>query len=101
MTPQSINSLSGKCLIVLSLIALLTVLTGYFQPPDPDEGTSAHIFQISIVLLVPASIAFLATADWGELSRGAQPLAISALLLVLAFGALYYLEHYVYVERYH
>ena len=101
MTPESINALSGKLLIALSLIALLSVFTGYFQSPDPDEGTCAHLFQMAIALLIPSAIVFLATADWQELSRGAQPLAVAALLLVLAFGALYYLEHYRYVERYH
>jgi hypothetical protein len=48
-----INRVSGKVLIVLSLIALLAVLSGYTQPPQPDEGTAAHIFQMSIVALVP------------------------------------------------
>jgi hypothetical protein len=44
-----INRVSGKVLIVLSLIALLAVLSDYIQPPQPDEGTAAHIFQGSIV----------------------------------------------------
>ena len=32
MRGQQINRVSGKVLIVLSLLALLTVLSGYFQP---------------------------------------------------------------------
>jgi hypothetical protein len=44
MRAQQINRVSGKVLIVVSLIALLTVLSGYTQPPQPDEGTAAHIF---------------------------------------------------------
>jgi hypothetical protein len=43
MTGQRINRLSSKFIFALSLIALLTVLTGYFQPPQTDEGTGAHI----------------------------------------------------------
>ena len=36
------------------------------QPPgrEPDEGTGAHIFQLSIAAMVPATLVFLATADW-------------------------------------
>ena len=94
MTGQQINRVSGKFIIVLSLIALLAVLSGYFQPPQPDEGTAAHIFQLSIVALAPLILMFLATADWRQPWRSARPLAIPAAALVLAFGALYYLEHY-------
>jgi energy-coupling factor transporter transmembrane protein EcfT len=94
MTGQQINRVSGKFIIVLSLTALLAVLSGYFEPPQPDEGTAAHIFQLSIVALVPLILLFLATADWRQPSRSARPLAFSVAALVVAFGALYYLEHY-------
>ena len=95
MRAQQINRVSGKVLIVASLIALLAVLSGYTQPPQPDEGTAAHIFQLSIVALVPTIILFLATADWRQPMRSAaRPLAIPVVALVLAFGALYYLEQY-------
>lgn len=96
MRGQLINRVSGKILIVLSLIALLAVLSGYFQSPQPDEGSAAHIFQLSIAALVPAILLFLATADWKQRWRSARPLAIPAAALVLAFGALYYLEHSYY-----
>ena len=97
MRGQQINRVSGKILIVLSLTALLAVLSGFTQPPqppDPDEGTAAHIFQLSIAALVPMILLFLATADWKQPLRSARPLAFPAAALVLAFGALYYLEHY-------
>jgi hypothetical protein len=95
MRAQQINRFSGKVLIVLSLIALLAVLSGYTQPPQPDEGTAAHIFQLSVVALVPTIVFFLATADWRQpLRSAARPLAIPVVALVLAFAALYYLEHY-------
>lgn len=90
---QQINSASGKVVIVLSLIALLAALSGYTQPPQPDEGSAAHIFQLSIVALVLMTLLFLATADWRQPLRSVRPLAFSAAALVLAFGALYYLEH--------
>jgi hypothetical protein len=94
MRGQKINRVSGKVLIVLSLTALLAVLSGYTQPPQTDEGPVAHIFQLSIAALAPTTFLFLATADWRQPSRSTRPLAFPAAVLILAFGALYYLEHY-------
>jgi len=94
MRGQQINRVSGKVLIVLSLTALLSVLSGYMQPPQPDEGTAAHIFQLSIVALLPMILLFLATADWRQPLRSARPLAFPIAAFVIAFAALYYLEHY-------
>jgi hypothetical protein len=94
MRGQRINRISERVMIVLSLVALLTVLSGYTQPPQPDEGTGAHIFQLSVVLLLPVILLFLTTSDWKQPLRSARPLAFSAAILVLAFGALYHLEHY-------
>ncbi|MGA8214562.1 MAG: hypothetical protein WB799_13275 [Candidatus Sulfotelmatobacter sp.] len=94
MHGQQINRITGKLLIVPSLIALLAVLSGYTQPPPPDEGAAAHIFQLSVVALVLMFFLFLATADWKQPLRNARPLAFPVAALVLAFGALYYLEHF-------
>jgi hypothetical protein len=92
-----INRIAARLILVLSLIALLTVLSGYAhspQPPETDEGTAAHIFQLSIVALVPAILLFLATADWQKPLRGMRPLAFPATAVMLAFAALFYLELY-------
>jgi hypothetical protein len=94
MPGQVINRVSARVIIVRSLIALLTVFSGYAQPAQPDEGAAAHIFQLSIVALVPMILLFLATADWKQPSRSVRPLAFPAATLIVAFGALYYLEHY-------
>lgn len=96
MTGQQINRLSGRVIFVLSLTALFTVLLGYTQPPQPDEGALAHIFQLTIVALAPTILLFLATADWKQGLRSARPLAFPAAALVLAFAALYYQEHFRY-----
>jgi hypothetical protein len=93
MDAQKINAMSGRIAIALSLVALLSVLSGYFQPPQPDEGTAAHIFQLSIAALVPVILAFLATANWRRPWPSVRPLALPGATLALAFGALYYLEH--------
>ena len=67
MRGQQINNVSGKVLIVLSLTALLAVLSGYTQPPQPDEGAAAHIFQLSIVALVPIILLFFVRRIGGSL----------------------------------
>jgi len=104
MTGERMNRVSGIALIVLSLIALLTVLSAYrvsfapfsiyMQPLEPDEGTQAHIFQLSIVALAPMILLFLATADWTRPLRSMRPLAFPAAAVVIAFAGLYYLEHH-------
>lgn len=94
MNGQQINRVSSRVVLFLSLVALCTVLIGYTQPPQPDEGALAHIFQIAIALLVPILLLFFATADWKQPSRSARRLALPAAALVLAFAALYYLEHF-------
>jgi len=91
---QQINRVSSRILIVPSFAALLAVLSGYSRPPQPDEGSAAHIFQLSIVALAPMIFLFFATADWKVPLRSARPLAFSTAFLVLAFAALYYLEHH-------
>lgn len=94
MSEQQINRVSGKVSIVLSLIALCAVLSGYFQPPPPDEGSAAHIFQLAIGALVPTILLFLATADSNKPLQSARRLAFPAAALAIALGALYWLEHY-------
>jgi energy-coupling factor transporter transmembrane protein EcfT len=97
MRGEQINRASSIVIIGLSLTALLTVLSGYThppQPPEPDEGAAAHIFQLSIAALVPTILLFLATADWKRPWRSVRPLVLPAAALVLAFGMLYHLEHY-------
>jgi len=91
---QQINRVSGRILIVLSFTALLAVLSPYTQPPQPDERAASHIFQPSIVALVPMILLFLATADWKLPSRSARLLALSNVFLVLAFAAQYSIEHH-------
>ena len=94
MTKEQLNRATTTIIIALSALSLFTVLTGYFQPPQSDEGAAAHIFQLSIMALAPSFLVFFVTADWKQPLRTARLLAFPAVALVLAFGALYYLEHY-------
>jgi hypothetical protein len=96
MRTQWINRVSSGVLILLSLTALVTVVTGLIWPPsmpEADEGTQAHIFQLSIAALFPMTIVVLGTADWRQPWRSARPPVISVAATVLAFAGLYYLEH--------
>jgi hypothetical protein len=91
---QHVNRVSSIAILLLSLAALLVVLWGYTQPPLADEGTGAHIFQLSIAALLPMTFLFLTTADWRQPWRNARLLAVAAAATILAFAALYYLEHF-------
>jgi hypothetical protein len=101
MRAQQINRASTIGLFVLSLTALLDVLLlGYTRPPLADEGTGAHILQLSIAALLPTGLLFLGTADWTQPVRIARRLALPGVVVVLAFAALFYLEHYFYPAHY-
>jgi len=96
MHPETLNRICGRVALVLSLIALLTVLSGYMLPRDAaptDEGAAAHIFQIAIVLAAAVLLLFFATADWKQPWPIARRLVIPGSLLAAAFVALYFLEH--------
>lgn len=101
MSEQTVHRVAGRLVLGLSLFAMslvmgATVLTaaGRFNPaPDGDEGTAAHLFQLAIALLVPAGLAFLVTADWGQPRVVARRLAVPGVSLVVAFSMLYYMEH--------
>jgi hypothetical protein len=102
MSNQTINRVSGRIVLGLSLFAMFlvggaTILTllGMFNPsPDGDEGTAAHLFQLTIALLLPSGLTFLVTANWRQPLQVAKRLALPALALVVAFMTLYYMEHW-------
>ena len=101
MSNQTINRVSGRIVLGLSLFAMFlvggaTILTllGRFNPsPDGDEGTAAHLFQLTIALLLPTGLAYLVTADWRQPLQVAKRLALPAVALVIAFVTLYYMEY--------
>jgi hypothetical protein len=102
METPAVNRASAIALLVLSLVAFGTVLTGYLpgHPPQADEGTQAHIFQLSILLIAPAGLVFAATADWTRPASIILRLSVPGIAVGLAFAALYYLEHYFQPSHY-
>ena len=94
MDNERIHSIAGKVAFGLTFAALLAVLSGYTHKPSPDEGAAAHIFQLAVLALVPTTALFFATIDWKRPVRSARSLAIPIGMLMAAFAALYYLEHY-------
>jgi hypothetical protein len=101
MRNQTINRVSGRIVLGLSLFAMflvggatiLTLLGRFIPSPNGDEGTAAHLFQLTITLLVPSGLVFLVTADWRQPLKVAKQLALPAVALVVAFTMLYYMEH--------
>ena len=96
MDAQKINKVSAKALLALSLIAVGAVFSGYTLPRETiadDEGTGAHLFQLSIATLIPVVLVFLCTADWKRPKRSTLPLVLPTAALIVAFAALYCLEH--------
>jgi hypothetical protein len=98
---QRLNRLSWMVLTSLSLTALASILIGvvrlsraaHLSAPQQDEGAGAHIFQLSIMALLPVGLAFLATADWKQPLGSVRRLALPAAMVVLAFSMLFYFEH--------
>jgi len=90
---------SATLMLTLAAFALATILVGVAiavtqppQPPPTDEGTLAHLFQLSVGLCLPATAFYLATADWTRPSRAVRPLVIAGALVLVAFALLFYFE---------
>jgi len=87
-------SLSALGTILTGVAPIL--LTGHVPPPVRDEGTQAHIFQLSIAALLPVGMVCVATADWTRPQRVIRALTIPAAAVLAAFALLYYFEHVIY-----
>jgi hypothetical protein len=90
MNRQKINNLSAVIPVVMSTLALLTVLTVIitgWERHTKDEGAAAHIFQILIAAQLPFVLAFLVTANWKRGLLVARPLAFQFLAIGLALGS--------------
>jgi hypothetical protein len=99
---QTLNRITLVALTVLSLTALApllimalpAMLTGQVPLSETaNEGTGAHIFQMSMGALVPVGLTFLATADWKQPTRSIRHMAFPAAAVALALAMLFYFEH--------
>jgi len=54
---------------------------------------AAHLFQLAILLLLPAGLVFLVTADWNRPLAVVKRLVAPGAAVVVAFTVLYYMEH--------
>jgi uncharacterized membrane protein len=101
LSMRRLNAVSTVGLIVLSLTAFLPLLVvavpvmlgGQLPPRERDEGTGAHIFQLSIAALLPAGLLLVATADSSQPRQIARRVAFPIAVVILAFVTLYYFEH--------
>jgi uncharacterized membrane protein YozB (DUF420 family) len=97
---STLHRASGITLLVLSVAAAVIVLVGASAaiasgppPASPhDEGTGAHLFQLSVAGAGLAGVVFLATIDRRGSARAAKTLALAAACLALAFAVLFWFE---------
>jgi hypothetical protein len=90
MSRQKINSISAIAPVVMSLTALLIVLTGVITGWErnlKDEGAAAHLFQLLMVAQMPFILAFLVTANWKGGLRIVRPLGLQFVAIGLALGS--------------
>jgi hypothetical protein len=90
MTRRELNRLSGIAPVGLSLLAfglVLIVATTGWERHLPDEGTAAHLFQLTIGAEIPLILLSLGTADWKRARSVVLPLSCQLAGLLLAFGA--------------
>jgi len=101
MKIQTINRVSGHVVLGLTLFAMFLVIgatalvmLGLFNPsPGGDEGAAARLFQLAILLLLPAGLVFLVTADWNRPLAVVKRLVAPGVAVIVAFTVLYYMEH--------
>ena len=90
---MALLALAAAALLPILAAVLRIALTGQLPAPERDEGMGAHIFQLAVVLCIPAFAVFALTADLSRPARTLLRLAPAAGCLVLAFGLLFAYEH--------
>lgn len=57
-------------------------------PPEPDENTWAHLFQLAMAAQLPMGVLFLALADWSRRQRVIVLFGAQIVATAMAFAAL-------------
>ena len=65
------------------VVVIVATQAHYCKPPQTDEGTAAHLFQITMVAQLPAIVGFVVTKGAKPLRRILPMLAVQA----VAWGA--------------
>ena len=63
-----VNRIAAVLPLVLSVLALALVTANILMGvrPQPDENTSAHLWQLLMIAQLPFILLFAATADWSR-----------------------------------
>lgn len=84
MTREHIGRIAGVAPLACSAFAFAIVIANVALrvPAQPDEGASAHMWQLLIAVQLPLIAVFVVTADWhrpkASVLLGAQLLALTA-----------------------
>jgi hypothetical protein len=84
VTRDRIGRIAGVAPLACSALAFAIVIANVVLnvPAQPDEGASAHMWQLLIAVQLPLIALFAATADWrrskARILLGAQLLALTA-----------------------
>ena len=76
--------------LALSLLAIVMIIGNVAAgaPPEPDENTWAHLFQLAMAAQPLLLLLFVATADWTQKTKVCILLAAQVIAVAAAFGAL-------------
>ena len=86
MTQTRVNRISAWVPLLCSAFAFAIVMANIVArvPPQPDENTSAHLWQLLMVAQLPFILLFVATSDWARWRKPAALLLLQALGIVAA-----------------
>ena len=79
---------------VAALALVLAHIARYGMGREADEGTSAHLFQLLMILQVPIIGWFALRWLRREPGRGIAVLAVQFISAAAAFSAVYIMEHW-------
>ena len=86
MTQVRVNRISAWVPLICSALAFTIVMANILArvPPQPDENTSAHLWQLLMAGQLPFVAVFAATSDWRHWQRPAGLLALQLVAIAAA-----------------
>jgi len=91
-TQSRTNRICTVLPVMFSIIALGLVLGAVAAgvPPQSDEGTLAHLYQLLMAAQFPLVIVFIATAEWTRPRQAMIVLMVQAIAGAAALAALFW-----------